>query len=198
MGTESGLARFPPFELSRLVSYAVDAPQPGLDEDNADDVPAGEFAFAREGSDFVGEFGAAAGEVGVDMRRSVFVAGLLHIVHNAAAGLIDALGYWHTFVELLTDLTRFLSHTWSRQRLRATCFSHGEGAAYAHQYINFSSAVYEGRWGSVVAAIAAVLPLEFSLRHCWDASRYYFGAGRMREDLPQGAGSQVEVVNETI
>ena len=49
-------------------------------------------------------------------------------------------------------------------------------------YNGFTGAVFEGRWGSVMNAIAQLLPLEESLRNAWSLQKYTMGGHREADD----------------
>ena len=68
----------------------------------------------------------------INLNRAVFVAGVLHIVHQATEELGNVLVYWKTWIEDLTTVTRLLSRKWTRQRLIATCFSEGPQVVFSN------------------------------------------------------------------
>eukprot|EP00969_Alexandrium_andersonii_P211798 9354377-Alexandrium_andersonii.AAC.1 len=63
-----------------------------------------------------------------------------------------------------------------------TCFGTGPASASAHLFHAFSGEVYEERWGTVVHALEALLPLELPLRAAWSMSRYAAGTSDGAED----------------
>ena len=72
-------------------------------------------------------------------------------------------------------MTRLLRRLWSRTRLLDTCFKEPPSRSWRHLYDSFSSGVYTGRWGSLLDALGAILPLEMSLRFAWNLAKFQFG-----------------------
>ena len=68
--------------------------------------------------------------------------------------------------------------------------------------MGFNSGVYQGRWGSIVEAVGALLPLERSLRTAWSKERYLFGNGRDERPVQEGEGPlktlSINKVNQAI
>ena len=80
----------------------------------------------------------------------------------------DILPSFLWFVEGLKHVCRLLTRRWSKQRLVASCYSTGLALAYASDIENFHALVKEARWGQVMAAAMALLPLWAALRRNWD------------------------------
>ncbi len=177
LGTEAAFSRLSGFNIRDLFPWASDT----VEEPECDAEAGGGhggFDFQAEGRDLVpGACGAVHGDdpMHVSTHGSLFVAGLLHIIHNATEGLSEALVGWKSFVESLRHLTTFLRRPWLRQRLRATCFRTPPASAFLWQFQDFSASIHDGRWGSVVRAVAAVLSLEMPLKLAWDKRRFCFG-----------------------
>ena len=85
----------------------------------------------------------------LDLRKSLFVAGVLHVMHNTTRDLGEQLTHWSEYIEQLRQVSRLLKYKWSRSRLLQTCFANGPQAARKHEISGFNGAVYEGRWGGV-------------------------------------------------
>jgi hypothetical protein len=108
------------------------------DDDEDDDVGGGH--------DHVG---VADGGAYIDLTRSIYVPGLLHIVHNCVKDLSLPLVMWDDFVKQLRHVARLLCKRRSRQRLMETCFSTPPHSFFRNQFAHFNADVYEGRWGTV-------------------------------------------------
>lgn len=139
MGTERLFQRFPKTRLQTLFPWITS--DTIHDDKEAREDPlvfageAGEAARAEHRDEalvFAGEGDAqiceasisepGLGSLEVDLGRSLYTAGVLHIIHNATANLSDSLKLWKWFIGRLTIVCRMLSRPWWRQRLLQTCF----------------------------------------------------------------------------
>lgn len=124
----------------------------------------------------------------IDLTPSVYIAGVLHVIHNIAAGLPEVLPWWKTFILQLTHVTRLLTNKFSRDRLLETCFTNLPARAHRDRFRTFTAAVYEGRWASSLEAVVALLPLEEPLRFAWDLGSYLGGGGNHHDIGGDGPG----------
>jgi hypothetical protein len=119
--------------------------------------------------------GPPAAPYEIDCTHSLFLAGMLHIVHNLTEGMSGALTYFDTFVAQLKQVTRLLSKPWSKSRFLQTCGGGAVGAAFQGEFASFNSLVYEKRWGTVLAAVAALIPLREALCNLWSLRAFSLG-----------------------
>ena len=112
----------------------------------------------------------------VDLTHVLYIAGMLHIVHNCMGDLEMVMVHWEWFTYRLRHVCRLLAKKYSRQRLLETCFANPPHSFFRGEYAHFSAGVYEGRWGSVAFAVAKLLLLEQSLRAAWSLAAYNFGS----------------------
>eukprot|EP00969_Alexandrium_andersonii_P284699 12585102-Alexandrium_andersonii.AAC.1 len=86
---------------------------------------------------------------------------------------------WADFLAALKHVADLLRHRWSKDRLLATCFKDPPASACRSDIEGFSAQVYEHRWGTVLHAVAEILPLEKILRFAWSHQAFTFqhGAG---------------------
>ena len=63
-------------------------------------------------------------------------------------------------------------------------------------FSNFSAGVFEGRWGSVIGAIAAIIPLESVLRRTWNEQAY--GAHGGHRQQANGHDINLQLISEAI
>jgi hypothetical protein len=211
-GTERGIGRF--YDNIKLLIgpwvVADDASRLGADRDNSDDdesdaggggdvdrLPA--FDFRPEGhGERVEPAPVLADPYVVDCRASLFVMGLLHIVHNLTESFNLVLLFWDTFIEQLTHTTRLISKRHSKQRLLRSCFNRMPQKAFAHLIEKFNFAVYTKRWGTVMAAVMALLPLREALVSGWDLD-LYLGVGGVADVVPGDIhNAKANIVNEGI
>jgi hypothetical protein len=194
LGTESGVTRFVSTVPDFFGAWACD--------DTADDVaqdPLAPPVFAFMDPAEIGQMRPET-PLKLDLRSGIVIPGILHICHNITEAMEDVLQHWTVFTKSIKHLSRFLARRWSRQRLVATCFSVMPFSAQAHHLDNFSSVVYEGRWGVIVDCLADLLPLRNILRGAWNYDAYKLGnAG----DEPNGhvAGDfavEMSVVDDAI
>jgi hypothetical protein len=135
----------------------------------------------------------------VDLQGSIYVCGVLHVVHNCTESLKDSLEWWPEFVVWLTQVTRLLSRNWSKSRLVATCFSEWPHQVWQGLYTSFDASVYEGRWGSALYAVSQLLPLRPSLVAAWSLRKFTFGqAAPADEEDTSGANLKLCVADEAI
>ena len=127
-------------------------------------------------------------ELTIDFSRSVFVAGLLHIVSNITKDLDKPLVSWEWFVRSLKQVCRLLSRRWTRDRLREHCFSDPALRVLwdAAEFEHFRGQVYEGRWGSVSHAVGEVLARAAILRRGWSKDAF-LSRGGVDEDRGEEA-----------
>ncbi len=88
-----------------------------------------------------------------------------------------------------THVARLLHNS---DRLIHTCFRRDRHSQHAHQFLHFSSSVYEGRWGEVLAAAEELLPLHLNLRAAWDVNLYSYG-GPVRPERDDNDGDEYGV-----
>ena len=66
---------------------------------------------------------------------------------------------------------------WSKHRLLTTCFNALSFVLVANLVETFSEVPYDGRWGSMLLAVSALLELAPYLPHCWSVDKFTFGKG---------------------
>lgn len=133
----------------------------------------------------------------VDLRGSVYIAGVLHVLHNCTERLTETMEWWETFVQWLTQVANLLGRDWSRARLLATCFSEWPHRAWQDSFRSFTGHVYEGRWGSVLYCVRQLLPLKLPLVAAWDARKFSFGE-QLRDEGEGNQSVRLRVVDQAI
>ena len=134
----------------------------------------------------------------VDMTNSIFIPGLLHILHNTTSDLQVPLHYWPTFIEELRQVTRMLSRRWSKARLLETCFALPPQSFRKSEIASFRAPVYEGRWGSIWKSIGDLLDVMDLLRFAWSRDAFSRGRGGAQEQRQNEHSVKVEVVDSAI
>ena len=124
-------------------------------------------------------------EFELDLTPSIFIPGILHIISNITQSFANVLLYWDEWLEYLRLICRLLSRKYSRQRMQQHCFKDHPAAAVRHVFDAFQADVYEGRWGSVMCALAELLPVETVLRNAWCLATYRHGGVEGERDGPQ-------------
>ena len=171
LGVESLFASVHPFPLASLI--------PWMSADSID------FTFMSEGTcetDFghvsdTGALGlgvpdtATATPLEYHTGSGVFIAGMLHILHNIVGELVNVMEHFGTFRKDLTLLTTWLRRPHMRQRFQNTCLV-GEFADLQAWFYHFSLRVDMHRWGVVVDGTCEVLHLEEALRKGFDPEAY--------------------------
>lgn len=162
----------------------LDGADPGFDFEEPSDEAGFDF------DDPAAELGAAPEMEGVDeadpylvdLTGSVFIAGLLHILHNTTSDLHVPLQHWAIFIDQLRQVTRMLSRRWSRCRLVETCFATPPQSFRKEEIESFRSHLYEGRWGSIWQAIGDLLNVMDLLRFAWSKQAFLHGRREVRRD----------------
>ena len=134
----------------------------------------------------------------IDLTSTLYIAGLLHIVHNCTKDLANVLLYWEWFTDHLRQLCRRLHKKWARQRLLETCFAAPPHCHHQNDYAHFTGGVYEGRWASVSNAVAQVLLINDSLRSAWSLPAYMFGNAQKHRARSGGPHIDYNMVNAAI
>jgi hypothetical protein len=124
-----------------------------------------------------GDDGSQYEALQVSCERSIFIPGVLHVVHNCTKDLSSALSSWDDFVDNLSQVCRLLSRRWTSSRLLSTCFDEMPARAFCEDVGSFHHFVYKGRWGSVLAAVKDLLPLQRALQFAWSLEKFNFGGG---------------------
>ena len=139
-------------------------------------------ATAAESDDHLGPYA-------IDLRPAVFITGILHVVHNVVESMSHVLEYWDRFVLRLTHITRLLHNPFFRERMLQTCFSNEPLFAFRNQFRKFPSnaKVFVGRWGSALAAVSGVLPVQTPLQAGWDLSKYKLAGTREQHETAGGS-----------
>ena len=129
----------------------------------------------------------------VDLSHTLYIPGVLHIIHNAVKDLQHTLRHWDWFTTRLRHVCRLLSRKYSRQRLMETCFSAEPHCFFKNQYTDFTANVYEGRWGSVAFCIGQLLLVERSLRSAWSLDKYRFGRPDANQQRDGDSNSHIDL-----
>ena len=171
MGIESLFASIAPFPLSSLI--------PWMSAETID------FVFSAESActaDFQhvsdsGSLGLSVPETGSQKPvqyhtgSGVFVAGMLHILHNIVGELASVMEHFSSYRRDLTALTAWLRRPHLRQRFQNTCLV-GEFTDLQAWFHNFSLRVDTHRWGVVLDGTCEVLDLEEALRKGFNLEAY--------------------------
>eukprot|EP00974_Lingulodinium_polyedra_P107175 10375813-Lingulodinium_polyedra.AAC.1 len=108
----------------------------------------------------------------IDLAPSVFLTGVLHVVHCVTGGLKEVMIGFEQFEHQLTHIARLLKRKYSRDRLMQTCFALPPFSMHRDLYVSFDATVYSARWGSLLNACHQLVPLEDSLRAAWDLAAF--------------------------
>ena len=129
-----------------------------------------------------------AGPYDMQCESSIYIPGMLHIVHNITKDMGTALVEYEAWLTQLTHICRMLSRKDYRQRFMATCLNAtAAGRAHKSDFEGFSAHVQPGRWGTVFAAVGAVLGVRVPLQAFWSKERYQGGGRVGQEDVEQGS-----------
>ena len=134
-----------------------------------------------------------------DFNRSIFIAGIMHCVHNCCLGLAAVLPFWGTFIDHLKHVTRLVSRKYSKNRLIASCFDEMPNAFYASAIRAFRANVYDNRWGTALHALLVLIPIETPLRLCWCRRKYQAAGADVRQaNDDDGNTVRVDVADNAI
>ena len=205
LGVESGVSFFVDDARGLLGSW-IEASDIGPAEVHADD-PGDDFDFQPEGYEVHNAHDDSPPPLAppmetraymIDCRSSIYIPGLMHIVHNGTSDLESILPFWSSYVCQLKAVCKLISKRKYCDRLIETCFNSPPQNAYTGDLREFTHHVYDGRWGSVLAAVAALIPLEDPLVYGWSAQKYRFGEVQERGGDQGAETAQVGLVNTAI
>ena len=175
---------------------------PDVDNDEDFDFEVAEDCFAAGNQPQAPKHQHQPRSATINLAKSLFIVGMLHIIHKGTEELNLVLFFFEEFVSNLSEVCKLLRRKWSRSRLLATCFCDLPHRLFQGDYLGFNSGVYQGRWGSIVEAVGALLALERSLRTAWSKERYLFGNGRDELPVQEGEGPlktlSINKVNQAI
>ena len=112
-----------------------------------------------------------------DTSASVYIPGILHIIHNATLDLQRVMSWWGEYVQGLTSICTVLRTSHYRKRLAVTCFSEDPAARLKFLFDDESVndlTVQENRWASVALATCKLAHWEGALRTYWDLEKFCF------------------------
>ena len=166
MGTEKSLHLVKPIRLRKWFPFLRDSPSLcGQQDANWDGMDIEDLQMQPE-------------DPLVSLQHTLTGAGLLHIIQNAGSSTLAASGDLAesmTGLKACCDILR-VEHTC--QRVRETCFTTPVASCFHSDLRKFHAECYEKRWGTVAAAIPAVLFLRCCLIRFFDKSRYLHGMHR--------------------
>jgi mRNA-degrading endonuclease YafQ of YafQ-DinJ toxin-antitoxin module len=114
----------------------------------------------------------------LDFKSSVYIAGLLHVLHNTTKDLGTALLHWSLWVNQLKMVCRLLSNKWTKDRLLQTCF---KDHPLDGDIKRFRARVYEARWGSIWYAVGQLMHIRDILCQSWAKQVFCYGDADMNE-----------------
>ena len=155
-GTEAGLHQIPPVLVRKVLPWIAYQGVNAADEhDLAPPVELGEDRLAS-----------------IDLRESVGIAGLLHIIHNSTEDLGRSMVTFDELMKQLSHVSKLLCRKDSRARLLQTCFADRIGRHLQSDIKGFKAKLNTDRWGSIGHCVVELLKIERSLRFCWDVTKY--------------------------
>jgi hypothetical protein len=134
-------------------------------------------------------------EYDLDFTKSIYIAGVLHIVSNITQDLKTALVHFQKFFLWLSAVTRLLTRKASKRRFVATCLGDRVGGMHESQFLAFTQHVHDKRWGTVLDAVEALLQIRIPLVQFWSRGKYE-SQGRARNDADgDGAEHSVKIAD---
>ena len=154
----------------------------------------------------LGDEGAAAlarpADVGnpyiVSFKGTLYVPGVLRVLHNCTRDLKLQLTEWKWFTERISCLARLVGRQWSRDRLLATCFRDAPHKYHAHLYSAGHHFVYEEQWAETLKVIDEFKILGPSLRGAWDLVAFTFGHGNADRDQHVNIATCDEAIRDPV
>jgi hypothetical protein len=122
------------------------------------------------------------------MPNTLWVPGILHILHKATETLLDALESWKDCVkEQVNALIKFLSKSYCRDAFVSVCLlQKGDDASqFSQLYATFAPRVADWRWGSLLVALCHIIPLQYSLVRYWNHNAMAKDFGRSKKDTEE-------------
>ena len=134
----------------------------------------------------------------VNLTGSIYIAGVLHVIHNTCHDLHDVMLFWSTWLNQLTHISRLVSKRWSKDRLLETCFVDMPQRAGRDTIKACNAPVYTGRWGAVLISVAEILKIEDLLRFAWSKDRFLRGSAERPIAADDEKSTKIEIGHEGI
>ena len=184
MGTELGLSSVAPVRIDELFPWCEDA----YLERGGVVGPEGLPLLLPEESEDADLFDVAE-EVHhhVDLSNAVPNAGQLHILHNAANGVLKVMPTVDAAIDELKVVADMVRQPHSRGRLLETCFTSNVGKQFHHKLKSFKGKVFRGRWGTVAFCVIEMLAIQQILRWGWSLVAYKAGLKTSKTDTKEDA-----------
>ena len=172
MGTELGMAEFRVESLDSVIPEWMRPPLPAvLEADLASG--ASDDADLRGGLEANQDSGADGHSTW--MPNSLTVPGMCHILHNLACEVDLRLPHFDDFYKQLKNASGLLCDSQRRRQFVAFCLRRSRLAHLEPSFQCDVPALYEKRWGHVIAFIQRARPLLIVVRACWNPD--VFGSG---------------------
>lgn len=114
----------------------------------------------------------------VDTTRTLHLPGLQHILSNATESMGNSMTYCAEWLASLKHVCNLLRRSFSKDRLRATCFMEEPASLQWPLFASFSAHIVSNRWGSISHAVCELIALETPLRFAWDLNKFTFNNPR--------------------
>ena len=184
MGTELGLSSVAPVRIDELFPWCEDA----YLERGGVVGPEGLPLLLPEESEEADLFDVAE-EVHhhVDLSNAMPNAGQLHILHNAANGVLKVMPTVDAAIDELKVVADMVRQPHSRGRLLETCFTSNVGKQFHNKLKSFKGKVFRGRWGTVAFCVIEMLAIQQILRWGWSLVAYKAGQKTSKTDTKEDA-----------
>ena len=135
------------------------------------------------------------------MPNTLWVPGILHILHKATETLLEILESWEGCVkEAVNAILKFLNKSYCREAFVSVCLlGKGDSASqWIHLFASFSSKVVEWRWGSLLVALSHMVPLQAPLVRYWNHNAMFKDFGHSKQKGQEEGGDDIPSVTEAI
>lgn len=133
----------------------------------------------------------------LSFRGSLAIPGLLHILHNAANGVLCVAQELSSAVDSMAEVAKLVRLRRSCDRLCESCFGSEVGQHHQASLRTFSGSVYRGRWGTIAFCIRSLLDIRHILQWGWNRDAY-LASGTEKHGSFQGNHIEVEVADAAI
>ena len=162
-GTESGLPYVP---RSALTDEALAEMYPHYLEFSAEDDGLDNYISTRLR-------GVPENLIKSAMPFTLFVPGILHIIHGCTSDLTKNLVHFDKWFNMFKSLHHVLKSPWTRERFTATCLV-GQWLYWRTRIHSITTSLLDWRWGSLLGAVHELSELEVGIRGSWNKAAINF------------------------
>ena len=160
-------------------------------EDMKEDDPSAHEASGAAGADdpSAHEASGAAGAANVMMPNSLWVPGILHVVHNAIEEILSNMAHAQHWLKLMRTISGFLKHKDLREMFANECLT-GAATAFRPLVLVMPEVFIEWRWGSLIAVCVHLAAIRGILQMHWNTNKMESANDRKKRAIKEKADAE--------